>query len=518
MLLSAAAPSSAEVRVSGAWGGGMSFGGWLPLRVVFDAAGARIYSDSATEAQPLKILRSDGNKLHFQWDEEDGLVTFEGMLSARELTGKVMQGERTGIFSLVPIASADQSIFNPHVGVYRFSAGELLWIGRASELRRQPSFVNAKTGRLGILYPNSAIQWTAGVKALPPLPAGPRFTFLQPAGETSGLLVSDGAAAPRHALRLDAYREEEVSFKNGDVTLAGTMVLPRTPGRHAAVVFLHGSGPSSRHYFSSLPYLLAAHGIASLVYDKRGVGGSTGDRHKSTFADLADDALAGLKLLQGRPEIDAERIGIWGHSQGGWTGPLAASRSRDVRFVVMAAGAAVSVDQQIKDQKRRQMQAAGFKPEETAAALSYLDLYFSVRDGKAALADLQKAYGAASQSPWRQHAWKPGTLEEVQNRSEVYDPKSVLMGLRTPVLALLGGKDDLVHPDDNEAKLRAYFRAARNPDWTVKVIPGADHDFWMAEGPRIERSHYAPGYFDTVIDWIVAHTGKRRASPTPARR
>jgi dipeptidyl aminopeptidase/acylaminoacyl peptidase len=105
-------------------------------------------------------------------------------------------------------------------------------------------------------------------------------------------------------------RQEEVTFKNGDVTLAGTLVIPPSKGKHPAIVFTHGSGPQLREVMWGLGYLYAARGFVVLSYDKRGVGKSTGNWREASFEDLADDAVAAAKFLQSRKDIDPKQIGF----------------------------------------------------------------------------------------------------------------------------------------------------------------------------------------------------------------
>jgi Esterase FrsA-like len=94
------------------------------------------------------------------------------------------------------------------------------------------------------------------------------------------------------------YRQEEVSFQNGDVTLSGTLIVPLTRGPHPAIVFTHGGGPDTRDAARFFADHFARYGIASLIYDKRGVGKSAPERDwgRSSFDDLAGDALAGVRL------------------------------------------------------------------------------------------------------------------------------------------------------------------------------------------------------------------------------
>src|SRR5208282_3620575 len=104
-------------------------------------------------------------------------------------------------------------------------------------------------------------------------------------------------------------REEQVRFRNGEVTLGGTLFLPAGSKPRAAVVIFHGSGPQARDSF--MGHWFAEQGIACLTYDKRGVGESTGDFQKVAFPTLVDDGLAAISFLKARADIDAHRIGVW---------------------------------------------------------------------------------------------------------------------------------------------------------------------------------------------------------------
>src|SRR6185503_9539490 len=120
---------------------------------------------------------------------------------------------------------------------------------------------------------------------------------------------------------------EEVVISSGDAKLAGTLLLPRAKGPHPAIILLHGSGPLTRYSFGPYPHFFTSLGFAVLIYDKRGAGVSTGLRMdastgtvmKAAFYpdDLANDALAALRFLQQREDIDPKRIGFWGSSEGG---------------------------------------------------------------------------------------------------------------------------------------------------------------------------------------------------------
>src|SRR6202011_1420261 len=164
--------------------------------------------------------------------------------------------------------------------------------------------------------------------------------------------------------------DQDVRFRSGPNTLAGTLFLPRSiQKRHAAVVIFHGSGPEHRN--SLMGRWFAEQGVAALTYDKRGVGESTGDFRGIPFFDLCDDGLAAIAFLKARSDINPNQIGVWGLSQGGWLGPLAASRSKDVKFVIAVSGPGVSPGEQMIFYYCNQLRPAGLSANdiEQASAL-----------------------------------------------------------------------------------------------------------------------------------------------------
>ncbi len=181
-------------------------------------------------------------------------------------------------------------------------------------------------------------------------------TFL---GKWNGFGVDGSFVMKRSVARAKAYRGEEVSFSNGDVTLSGTLLIPNDREKSPAVVLVHGSSPNERTTYRSWARHFAENGIAALIYDKRGSGKSTGNTRSASMENLADDALAGIKMLRLRRDIDAGKVGIAGHSQGGWIAPLAAARSGDVAFVIVSGAAAVTPAEQSIFHRAGVMREAG---------------------------------------------------------------------------------------------------------------------------------------------------------------
>ena len=323
------------------------------------------------------------------------------------------------------------------------------------------------------------------------------------------------------------YREEEVMYTNDSVTLAGTLTLPEGAGPFVAVLLITGSGAQDRDetVAEHKPFLVIADrltraGYAVLRVDDRGVGGSTGNLAQATYDDLAADVLAGVAFLKGRSEIDPGRIGLFGHSEGGYLAPLAASRSEDVAFVILMAGPAVPGREALLLQNRLIYEGAGATEETVDAQLAYLRRLIGLlerRDYEAAgeliRERIEEDYAALPEAQ-RPSAAEQEALVEAQVagtatpnfRSFVlYNPRPALASLRIPVLAFYGGKDIQVDAEQSAPALRAAL--AENPDATVRVFENLNHLMQpaetgaLAEYAQIETT-LAPRVLDLVVGWL----------------
>jgi dienelactone hydrolase len=144
-------------------------------------------------------------------------------------------------------------------------------------------------------------------------------------------------------------RRHDVAFDGNGIRIGATIYEPLTDGPHAAVVFIPGSAPFKRGLYALWAEHLARVGVMSVVPDKRGVGGTGGDFERNNNSSranlelLAGDAVAALDYAAKLPNVDANRLGLFGVSQAGWIAPIAATRSDRARFIIMVTGPAVSV-------------------------------------------------------------------------------------------------------------------------------------------------------------------------------
>ncbi len=329
------------------------------------------------------------------------------------------------------------------------------------------------------------------------------------------------------------YIQEDVSFKDGEITLAGTLTIPPNAGRHPAMVMLTGSGPENRDedifgfkIFKVIADRLTRNGIAVLRFDDRGVGGSTGTQADCTTEDYAQDALAAVALLKSDPRINVARIGVFGHSEGAIAASIAASRKPgEIAAVVLLAGPGLKGDSLINSQIVELSRKAGLPAEDIRKNLALQQkVYAAIRGG----GDMTEVKGELSASAARSYAemtpqqrasfadsaaFIAASVEHVlaQTRSRWFqrfidiDPITYLQKVRCPVLALFGELDQQVFPHLNESPVRQALSG--NTDATFLVIPKVNHLFQTTQtGAPTEYGslpkEFAPGVLDTISGWL----------------
>ena len=304
------------------------------------------------------------------------------------------------------------------------------------------------------------------------------------------------------------YTEEEVTFSNGDAHLAGTLVLPEGCTRKTPVlIMVTGSGQENRdeEIFEHKPFAviadaLARAGVATLRFDDRGVGGSTGEVATATTEDFKEDALAGIKLLRER----FDKVGVIGHSEGGTIALMLAAEGQ-ADFIVSLAGMAVSGLETLVKQSRVSVENAGYtgKNVDTFCQAVQEAGYVRLHGGKMPFPDeldlpneLKQAYQGVLttiQTPW-------------MIKFLSLDMRPLLGGIKCPVLAINGTKDVQVDCESNLGALREGLPA--NPKNRIEAIEGANHLFQhcttgtITEYRNIEET-FAPEALELMAAWMA---------------
>lgn len=467
--------------------------------------------------RPLSVVRVESSQVHFEFPSITGIpYVAEGQLKDGVIEGTMRRGDTQGSFHLIHVAKVNRKLYDNYVGAYQIPDPKqggalklnLITYGALGYLR----WVNLETGQTTALFPISDNKFFFGgavVEQSSPDYATWSFEKNERGELTSTVRVK--GQPDQHATRTNIYRQEQMTLRNGQVTLAATLLMPNGKGPHPAVVYIPGSGGDYTSRDSSLfreYHQLISKGIAVLIYDKRGTGGSSGDWKLSSFEDLGRDALAGVAYIKGRKDINPKQIGVWGFSQGATIAPFAASISKDVAFVIMMSGGGISSAEAEKNEQLAAMRARNLSEDEIKDALEFIQLQFEGLKSPAGWQKFQTAIPKAKNTRWFEHTWgglpKDHWLWAWWRFIINHDPAQVLEKVKVPVLALWGGGDTLTVPEavrEMVAKTEQSLKKGGNKDVTTKIFPKAEHDLSikLANGETIP----APEFHETLTNWLL---------------
>jgi len=314
------------------------------------------------------------------------------------------------------------------------------------------------------------------------------------------------------------YKVVEVSFANADagIDLSGTLTLPEGSGLFPAVVLVTGSGPQNRdeEIFGHKPFLviadyLARRGVAALRYDDRGIGASKGNFAAATTLDFAGDAAAAVTFLASRPEIDARKVGIVGHSEGAIIAAIEASRDPAVSFIVMLAGTGIQGRELLFLQNAAIARAAGADEASIAEANRINTSLYAIAMETGEDAMLRKEIVSTLKSGPQAELIADQLLSPWFRTFLALDPSVYLAKVKIPVLAMNGSKDLQVPVDDNLPAIGRALEAAGNRRFTLLKLDGLNHLFQHAgTGSPEEYSTiaetFAPEALSAMGDWITS--------------
>jgi pimeloyl-ACP methyl ester carboxylesterase len=413
------------------------------------------------------------------------------------------------------VRPVDQRAVREYAGVYQWGPNAFLYLQMWEELSGfgTPRLVAFdESGDVRILYQTADDTFFAGPGIAVPESIESRIAFRRDrAGKIASLAWQHEGMPPRTARRVEIEKHEDVRFANGAVRLAGTLIAPSTRGRHPAIVLVHGSGAETREHILPFARFLVRHGVAVLGYDKRGVGGSTGDWQTASYEDLAGDAVAAVEYLKTRRDIDPAHIGLLGVSQAGWIMPLAAVRTKDVAFVISISGAGVTPAETTIDQARNEMTMTGMPATTVADVIELIKLQYDFARTGNGWNDYAAARDKLAARMGQPPDTFPGTRDHPQwqviKRTYFYDPVPALRRLVVPTLALWGELDNNIVAEKNKAAWDEALKIAGNRDYTLRVLPKANHDMLEARtGSNAEMKslqRFVPLYFATIESWLA---------------
>jgi len=315
-----------------------------------------------------------------------------------------------------------------------------------------------------------------------------------------------------------AWAAEDVRIASAPgVVLAGTLRTPAGPGPFPTVLLLGGSGPGVRGGTSPLMERLLADGMAVLEYDKRGVGRSTGE-FVDSLRNMETDAAAAVRYLRNRSDMDASRIALIGHSQGGAVAPALAARDPAIAAVVMLAGPV----RPVKPGKvnliimKDMLAKAGAAPAAIQQVAEASDRLFEAEARKAPPSEIAPLQEAVIQGFIACKFTRPqaegalATLNSIVVEAWNTNFDQTLARLRAPVLALYASEDEHVSTPDNLPAAKTALAA--NPDAKVVEIADVNHGFHRVKNLRDHQSGtMVPEVIDMVADWLITRLQSTKA-------
>lgn len=334
------------------------------------------------------------------------------------------------------------------------------------------------------------------------------------------------------------YNSENVKFFNekDSLTLGGTLTYPKEGDKFPAVVLISGSGAQNRdeEIFGHKPFLvisdvLTKNGFAVLRFDDRGVGESEGDHSIATTYDFAEDVKAAVKFLRSRKEINKDKIGLIGHSEGAIIAAIVASADDKISFVVLMAGPGVPGDSILYLQTELIYRAEGQSEEKINEILTGLREVYSIlksdSDESVIKEKIRKKYQEQFEKMSDEEKKQFGDLNtyiEMEIRITTspwfreflkFDPKPFLEKVKCPVLAINGEKDLQVPPKQNLPAIKEALERGGNKNFITKELPGLNHLFQTSKFGTIGEygvidETISNDALDIITNWLKQVTNK----------
>jgi dienelactone hydrolase len=307
--------------------------------------------------------------------------------------------------------------------------------------------------------------------------------------------------------------EKEIQFQSDNDQFLGKLFIPKGDGPVPAVVILHGGSSNVKAHRATSSYYawrFAKKGIAALIYDKRGTGDSGGIYSKSTFDDFVKDALNAVKFLKKQKEIDPQKVGILGPSQGGRIAALAAARSSEISYIVTFAAPLVSLADlmyfstmdilqymEIPDSVKQVVEPLWRKhytcvEKSNKQALEELD--FEIKQLETTIDD--KFLPFKSDQIGHLNDFGRGDFQPQYN-SMSNDYISDLSKVKIPWLSIYAEFDKAVPVDASIKIMKEQMKIAGNTHYEIKIIPNADHGFKDINTKEYLRVE------DIAIEWVL---------------
>jgi pimeloyl-ACP methyl ester carboxylesterase len=395
------------------------------------------------------------------------------------------------------------------LGDYVTENDQLIIIGR-SQVKLYAYFENTNEYR-GLSKVN-ATTWTVG-KAILSNEVVQTFKFK---GDKIEIYESEKLVAI--ATKKQFYKNEKVTYINSKgIKLGGTVFIPKKSNGNA-IVLTHGSGQQDRNGYASIIRLLAdifaREGITVLTYDKQGVGQSEGNSEYESFAELAQDALAGIDFLKTRKDLALSKVGLGGSSQAGWIIAKAIEKSSDkvdFALTIGAAGSGITVIEQNIYNTEISMKCIGtYSKTQIDNVITQQRYFFEYLANQSNARILDEFTSSIEKDPLiRDWLFPMSSQIDLKNRNrwftalEVdFNPLPIWKSYSKPVLMLFSEFDDSTPA--REVKLKVDN--LKNKNIKTELLVNGQHigleTNSVCKNDFLDLQKFHPSFFSTLKSWL----------------
>lgn len=346
-----------------------------------------------------------------------------------------------------------------------------------------------------------------------------------PLNLTKGKVEKEKVIRPQEPTKPYPYYSEDIKVENtkDKIVLAGTLTLPKKDGYFPVVILISGSGPQNRdeELLGHKPFLVLADyltkkGIAVLRFDDRGTAKSTGNFKTATTLDFATDVEFAIKYLQTRKEIDKNKIGLIGHSEGGIIAQIVASKNKDIDFIVLMAGSTLRGDKLLLLQKYKIETQMGINKQlvennQKIFAGAY-EIILNKNFDKEVISDSLSNYFVSKYGNKLPENQKNALINQLTSPWMIsfirLDPAIYLEKVSCPILAINGDKDLQVPSKENLEIIENIFKNSNNTNVETKELENLNHLFQecetgaTSEYATIEQT-ISPKALQEMSNWIL---------------
>jgi len=295
------------------------------------------------------------------------------------------------------------------------------------------------------------------------------------------------------------YQSQVIHFQFQSDTIEGVVNLPnkkysigeKTP----LVIFVHGDGELGRDasgYYKHIWNELAKKGIASMSWDKKGIGESTGKWLNQSMEDRANQVIAAIDFIKADPRFDFSSIGSIGFSQAGWVMPKVASLSDYPDFIISVSGA-INWKRQSNYLTRTRMELEGVNKEVIEAGVRQNEIDFNLFNANSTYSD----YVAYQKEKCKNEQEEDC---DFMNEERFYfvkknissDAEQDLKNIRCPIFGVFGAEDLNVDFEESYQTYERIFSTNNTDNYQLKIYPEAEHG--LLKSKHFSTMHLGIGF------------------------